>query len=389
MSDATANNSGTRRANVLHVICVSDFYGTQRSVLSTARSVDPGRFRCMVAAPFGEAFFSELERAGIPAFEVPMRNLSDVGSMRNLASIIRKESVDIVHCHLGISTFLGLLAARLAGCRRRVVTRHFIRDRYTTVNPAVYPLYLSIYRWMGREADVTICVSGAVRKAVAARERIPEQRCVVVPNGIRLPGTGAGREEARRSVREEFGLPADAGLVVTLSRLAPEKGLETLVDAAARCAYRVPGASFIVAGEGELEETLRKRAAKLGIGGRFIFAGFRDDAQRLLAAADLYVLPGPNESFGVSLLEAMALGVPSIAMRAGGPAEIIENGKNGFLVFPRNTTELAEKVVSLLTDAELAMEIGWRGAERARDFEEKAVAAKIEKIYAGPMEKKK
>lgn len=373
-------------ANVLHVICVSDFYGTQRSVLSTARSVSPDRFRCMVAAPRGDDFFAALERAGIPAFDVPMRNLSDLGSLRKLTSIIRKQSVDIVHCHLGISTFLGLLAARLAGCRRRVATRHFVSDQYTTVSPAVYPLYLSIYKWMGMETDVMICVSETVRRAVVGREKMPKRKCVVVPNGIPLPG-GGDRDKTRKEVREEFGLPADSKLVLTLSRLMPEKGLETLIDAAGMCAHRVPDAAFIVAGEGDLREKLRGRAAKLGIDERFIFTGFRADAQRLLAAADVYVLPGMKESFGISLLEAMALGVPSIAMNVGGPVEIIKSGESGFLLLPGNAAALAGKIENLLSDPELASLIGKKGRQRARDFEEKTVARKIEEIYIGLLEK--
>lgn len=370
----------TPTVKVLYSICVSEMYGTQGNVLSTIRSLDPDRFSCVVAAPPGGGFLDAAARLGASVHEVPMRGLADAAALAALTRIIRKENIDIIHCHLGISSFLGILAAKAAGLRRRVVTRHFIRDQYTTVKPSVYPVYRMVYRWMAAETDVMVCVSEAVKNAVAKREKIPAAKLRVIPNGIPLPGA-VDRAAAREEVRREFGFPPDAPLVVTLSRLVSEKGLDTLAEAAGVCRARRPATRFIVAGDGPLRSELAGLTKHLGLSGSFVFAGFRRDAEKLLAAADLFVLPSPEEPFGIALVEAMSLGLPCVAMAAGGPAEIVENEITGLLCPPGRPDALADAMSRILAEPETAAALGRNATVRARDFDEKAVAGRIASVY--------
>ncbi|MEW5946209.1 MAG: glycosyltransferase [bacterium] len=369
------------RINVLHVVCISDFYGTQRSVLATVRSLDRDVFQCRVAAPFGEIFFGKLAGEGVPVHVVPMRGLWDLSSAVEIAGIIRREKIDVVHCHLGISTFLGLMGAALAGCGRRVVTRHFIRDRYTGVHPAAYPFYLWIYRLMNRRFDVTICVSGAVMREVVRREKIQDERCVVIPNGVRVEPPPAAGQGTRAEVRRELGVPGEGVMVLTLSRLAREKGLDVLLRAAAECVRKRGDLYFVVAGGGDMESELKGFSEKSGLEGRVIFPGYREDVERLLCAADVYVLPSLEEPMGISVLEAMSAGVPVVAADSGGPKEIIEDGVTGFLVPPGDHAALSGKVTALVENDALRKTFSENALGRVRDFDEKKIAERIGSIY--------
>jgi len=375
------------KINVLHVICFSEFYGTQRSLLSTAKCSDTNRFHCIVAAPYREHFFDALARAGVETETVPMNGLGDFSSAMSLARIIRERNIHILHCHLGISTFLGLIGARLGGCRRVVVTRHFVRDRYTTVHPVVYPFYLKIYRWMNRQTDVTVCVSGAVKREVVKREGLPDGKCVVIPNGVELDKGVTVSLEEKRAVRNELGLPYDCKMVVTMSRLVEEKGIDVLIEAAAISSR--DDLFFVVVGSGDRERVLKQKAKQLGLGSHVVFTGYRKDAMRILSAADVFVLPAYEEPFGISVLEAMSLGIPVVATDAGGPSEILTNGENGLLAPPDNAKALAEGIMMLFDNPSKAQYLAENAMRRVRDFDEKVVVKSMEKIYLDLMEKKR
>jgi glycosyltransferase involved in cell wall biosynthesis len=316
-----------------------------------------------------------------------MNGLGDFSSAMSLARIIRERNIHILHCHLGISAFLGIIAARRAGCRRVVVTRHFVRDRYTTVHPVVYPFYLKIYQWMNRQTDVTVCVSEAVKREVVKREGLPAGKCVVIPNGIGLEREVAVSLEEKRVVRNGLGLPYDCKMVVTLSRLVEEKGIDVLIDAAA-----VGGRDdlfLVVVGSGNQERFLRQKAKSLGLDMHVLFTGYRKDALRILSAADVFVLPAYEEPFGISVLEAMSLGIPVVATDAGGPSEILTDGENGLLVPPNNAKALAEGIMMLIDNPSKAQYLAENAVRRVRGFDERVVVKTVEKIYLDLMDKKR
>ncbi|MEW6202336.1 MAG: glycosyltransferase [bacterium] len=375
------------KINVLHVICYSDFYGTQRSLLSTVKNLDNSHFHCTVAAPYGEHFFYALSEADVEVVEVPMRGLWDFTSALRLASIIREKNIHILHCHLGISTFLGLIGARIAGCRRAVATRHFIHDRYVGVHPRLFPIYLGVYKWMNRQLDFTICVSEAVRRNVIKRESLADEKCVVIPNGIELPLNVSLSADERRAVRAELGAAEGMKMAVTLSRLGAEKGIDVLIDAALACGR--DDLVFIVAGSGTQEKALKQKAQSLGLEAKIRFIGYRKDALRILGAADVFVLPAYEEPFGISVLEAMALGIPVVATDAGGPSEILTDGENGFLVPPGDARAMAERIILLIDNPSAAQTLTENARHRVSEFDEKVIVKRTEKTYLELMEKKR
>lgn len=369
--------------HILHVVCFSHPYGVQRSILSTARSLDVARFRASVAAPPDEDFEAMLREAGVPFFPTPMAGLFDVGAVRRLARCIREQKVGIVHAHLGISSFLGLLASRRAGGMPVVVTRHFLEDRYTTIpNPLLRAVYRRVYGWMNRRFARIVFVSDAVGRAVTARERVAPKRCRIVPNGIPLkPESPLDAAAERAAWRTAAGLPPDAKVVFTLSRLCAEKDVTTLLQAAPAVLDSAPETYFAIYGDGPLAADLKALAERLGVAGHVLFLGYQPDAAKHLPAGDVFALSAFAEPFGISILEAMAAGLPVVAANSAGPAEILRGGKDGLLFEPRDPTTLAGCLIRALTDASLRADLAARSLRRVRDFEERTVAARMEEIY--------
>jgi glycosyltransferase involved in cell wall biosynthesis len=155
--------------------------------------------------------------------------------------------------------------------------------------------------------------------------------------------------------------------VGNVAHLADHKGQRYLVEAVPEVLRSVPRARFVIVGEGELEGDLRARAAALGLGARLLFTGFRTDVPAVLDALDLFVMPSHLEGLGTAVLDALAAGKPVVAAAAGGIPEIVEDGRHGLLVPPRDPGRLARAIVRLLQNPELASQLATEGLRRVRE----------------------
>jgi glycosyltransferase involved in cell wall biosynthesis len=152
-------------------------------------------------------------------------------------------------------------------------------------------------------------------------------------------------------------------VVVTLARLAPQKGIGVLLRAAAE----LPNVSFIVAGEGPERHALESQARSLGVSDRVAFSGFQSDPAALLASADLFVLPSFEEGLPLALLEAMAVGTPVVATAIGGTDEVVTHGEHGLLVPPGDAAALASAIGALLRDPARAARLAVAARTRVRE----------------------
>jgi len=163
-----------------------------------------------------------------------------------------------------------------------------------------------------------------------------------------------------------------------VGRLGQEKGHQHLLKAATL----VPQATFVIAGEGPLRESLEAQAKQLGIDGRVKFLGHREDIQDLLAICDVFVLPSLSEGLPVSVLEAMAASKPVVASAVGGNKEVVIHGETGLLVPPADPTALATAIQSILSDPGFAARLAAAGNERVqKQFSAETMVGKITQIY--------
>jgi glycosyltransferase involved in cell wall biosynthesis len=180
---------------------------------------------------------------------------------------------------------------------------------------------------------------------------------------------------------DSLGLDPAVPVVGYFGRLERGKGVDVLVDAAARLHDKLPATAFLFVGEGPLRETLTARAAAAGLPARF--AGQRDDVAALLRWCAVVVLPSRQEAFGRILIEAMAVGVPVVATAVGGIPEVCVDGVTGLLVPPEDPDALAVAIALTLTDqAATAARVAAATADVHARFALAAHAARVEAVYA-------
>lgn len=267
--------------------------------------------------------------------ELPLRNVSGVRSALRLSHLIREQKIEIVHAHLARDYPLAALAAGRSHARL-VLTRH------------VLFALSKIHRLTLRRTAKVIAVSEAVANSVRAQNIFPTETIVTIHNGIDVERFDHVRQEGERN--------RDEGLRVgMIGHLAPIKGQEEFVRAAAIVCRGRKDVEFVVAGadksrEGENQAHMEKLIRELGLEPNVKLLGWIEDVAKLLSTFDIYVSPARSEPFGLSIVEAMAAGVPVIATRSEGASEILSDGETGRLVPIGDIETLAGVVGELLND---------------------------------------
>jgi glycosyltransferase involved in cell wall biosynthesis len=362
-----------RPLNVVRIISFMNVGGVQGMLLATLPQFDRSRFnmRVVCTSRSGE-FGRELVGRGVPVDVVPMRGrLNPVGLWR-LARWLRAQRADIVHTHMYASNVTGTLAARLAGVPVIVSHIHSLHEWRT-------PGRRRIERFCDRLRSGYLAVSAAARDGFLESTGLsdPQGRVRVLHNVARPLGPADGSDADPAALRAELGIPAGAPVVGTIARLVPIKGLDVLLRAARRVVERVPEVRFVLVGGGREREALARQAADLGLVGRVNFTGERLEVAALYRLFDCFALPSRSEGCSNVLLEAMQVGLPIVATCVGGIKELVRDGAQALLVAPEDDAALADALVRVLTDAELARRLAAAARDRSREF---TIAAYVEKV---------
>lgn len=356
---------------LLKLIAVFGCGGTERQVVNLARMINRSRFDLRFAClkRWGH-FLKEIEERRFPVGEYPIDRLYGFGTLRQqarLARDMRRDGIRIFHSYNFYGNVFGIPAARIAGVP---VTIASIRDRGVYLTAA----QKQVQKQFCRLADCVLVNADSIREWLLDEGYRP-QTIAVIRNGIDL--SRFERKAGGTRLRRELGVPAAAPLVVMLSRLNPQKGIEYFLEAAGEVSRRCPQARFLVVGDAFVGrngqvlrdtaylEQLKHHAMRLGLGGRVIFTGFRDDVPDLLSEAAVSVLPSLSEGLSNSLLESMAAGVPVVATRVGGNPEVVDDGMTGFLVPARDAGALAGATARILQDRALARRLGAEARRQA------------------------
>ncbi len=288
------------------------------------------------------------------------RNLTFVLPMaRRLCRLIRETRADLVHANNALmENREAILAARWAGVPCVCHVRRFQR--------------VGIFdRWLARGVAAHLYISQAVADD-HRQQGVRPQRARVIYDG--LPPESFALSDERLAVRAEFGIAPDAPLVGLVGRLTAWKGQDFFLQALATARVQVPGLRAIIIGEGGPGDEafvahLHRMVAELGLTDTVVFAGLRSDVPRLLSALDVLAHTSVEpEPFGLVIIEGMAAGLPVIATRAGGAAEVIEDGVSGLLVLPGDAVALARAVVHLVGDRDRAKALGRTARRRAQNI---------------------
>jgi len=351
-----------------------DVGGAERALVALALGLDRRRWRPAVVCLAGEgALAGPLRAAGIEVICLGVNPRRPVAAVRALAGVFRADRPAIVQSFLFHANIAARLAARLAGSPP-VVGGLRVAERQRR-------WHLTLDRITARWSVGSVCVAEGVRRFSIEQGRLDPDRLVVIPNGVDL----ARFDHASPVDRSSIGVPTDAVLTLYVGRLDPQKGLDTLLKAAAGVARVRPDWHLALAGDGPLRPDLMAQAARLlDLAGRVHWLGRRDDVPSLLGSADLLVLPSLWEGMPNVVLEAMAAGVPVVATRVEGTEDLVLPGQTGWLVPPGAVEPLTQALLGAAEDAERRQAFGRNGRSRVEAaFTPERVVAAYEQVWAG------
>ncbi len=373
---------------VAHVITKLELGGAQQNTLYTVAHLDRARFRPVLIT--GEPGLLDDEARALPDVEfhqVPalvrpinlLSPLADLRALLALTALLKRLRPAIIHTHSSKAGILGRWAARLAGVPILIHSIHgfgFTPDQPAALRRAL----IVLERRTGRFTTRFFAVSEAARGAGVALGLFPPDRCLVVRSGVDLAAFRACRVE-RRTKRAELGLGPARPVVGMIAPFKPQKRPLDFVRVAAAVRVRRPDAQFLLVGDGELRPLIEQEIRRLGLSENFVLPGWRRDVPEILRCLDVFALTSAWEGLPRVYLEALASGVPVVGTAVDGAAEVIREGENGFLVEPGNVPALAERVLRLLADPQLAADLGRRGQALPQEFDIREMVQRQEWEY--------
>ncbi|WP_243123343.1 N-acetyl-alpha-D-glucosaminyl L-malate synthase BshA [Thermaerobacter sp. FW80] len=320
--------------------------------------------------------FHPVEVPSYPLFTYPPYDLALANQM---AAVAETWGLDLLHVHYAIPhATAAYLARAMLGPGRplRVVTTLHGTD-ITLLG--THPSFQRIVEFSINRSDAVTVVSHHLREATLAAFRV-ERPLEVIPNFVDPAVFHPPRHRDDPALRRGLAEPGER-VLVHVSNFRPAKDAPTVIAVFARVCREVP-ARLLLVGHGPDVDRCAHMAHQLGIADRVRFLGEHADVARLLAAADLFLLPSRQEAFGLAALEAMACGVPVVAARTGGLPEVVEHGRTGYLLPPGDVEGMARCALELLRDPDRHAAFARAAAETARRrFAAEAIVPRYEALY--------
>ena len=346
------NSRPIRVAHLLHTVAHG---GVETALLNWAANFGPEldvKYFCFSNPGQTEKPF--LDAAAAKGFEVgrlPWSRWKPIlRCARLMAAEIRRQNIDILHCHNTYANLVGILAARLTPVR--TATTFYVWGQFSFVRNV---LQWVDERLMGQFDQVTAHCEQCLEDTVArgySREQIRLAICGYPARDLQL--TPAERQERR----EAMGIEPHQRVLIYGARFWPEKAHTNLLEAMLIVRERCPEALLLLPGTGPDLEMVKARCTELGLDSCVRFLGFHDDYDSLLAVSDLMVHPSDNEGVALAVCAAMAAGLPIIATQVGGLMEVLKHQSSAIMVPPRSPRELADAICSLIGDPVTAAKLG-------------------------------
>jgi sugar transferase (PEP-CTERM/EpsH1 system associated) len=363
----------TPRLRVLHVLNTLQTGGAEYLVLNVAKSFDRARFEMLVCSLGGDGEIGdELRKLGIPVFVLNRREGLDPLLVPKLVRLIRRERVKMVHTHNVAPWMYAGMAARLAFAS----VCHTEHSNLFADQKALK----KVERFLGKISKAVICDGEDVRRQLVDEQHLHPRNVVTIYNGV---DTGLYARGADRAAgRKQLGLADDTPVVATVARLEPVKDQASLLRAFEKVGAALPEARLVLVGDGSLRGALEDQARRPGLQGRVTFLGRRADIADLLPLFDVFALTSTSEGLPLTVLEAMAAGLPCVSTAVGAIPEAVTEGQTGLLVPPGDSDALAAALTRLLRDPGLRRKMGQEGQKRARaHFDLKAMTKRYEDLY--------
>lgn len=344
---------------VLHALHVA---GAEMLVVETIRRL-AGQIRptvfCLDAV--GE-LGRQLQSDGVEVICLDRRPGRDFGLAWRFGRLVRARRIEILHAHQYTPFFYAALAKLLSGCWPRLILTEHGRHYPDPVKPLRRAVNRLLLDPLADEVNA-VCAFSARR--LQAVDGFAGRRIEVIENGIDV--SRYQPQQDRSALRRQLGLPTERRYLAHVARCHPVKDQATLLRAFAEICQARSDVELLFAGDGPLRPELETQAGNLGIAQRVRFLGVRHDVAALLRSTDVFVLTSASEAASLTLMEALAAGLPVVVTAVGGNPEIVRDGREGLLVPRGDAHGVAEAVLKILADPALAATMGQAGAARARE----------------------
>jgi glycosyltransferase involved in cell wall biosynthesis len=320
-------------------------------------------------------YWDLVRRAGAPVHSLSPHKFVPL-YLSNLIRLLRRGRFDLVHCHLIAANLIAKPVA--ATCGMPVLFNH---DQCNDVFRYRNKVRLWLDRLHNQYTARIIAVSDSTRDFLLQWEKIPPGKVALIYNAVDPERFFPGPPELRRRCRLEFGLPEHGPVVLGVGRLQSQKNFPGFLEVAAALSRSLPEVRFVIAGDGPDRTSLEHLAHRLGIGELVHFPGFVTKMRELYLAADVLFFPSLFEGTPMTVLEAMASGLPIVASRIDGTAEVLTDGHDAFLVPAGENRAFAERLTTVLQDQPLAQRLARNALTRVRHFTAPAMAQQVESLY--------
>ncbi|WP_379137769.1 glycosyltransferase family 4 protein [Paenibacillus sp. sgz500958] len=327
---------------------------------------------------------SELEASGVSTYHIPIpRKIHSIKDIRTSYQMTRQllsdNSYDLVHCHSPI----GGVIARLTGRSHRgqgmrmIYTAHGFHF-YENAPLANWMIYYPIERLCASFTDVLITIN---QEDYERAKRFMAGAVSYVPGvGVEKSG-GEAQRELREPLRREFGVEPQECMIVSVGELNVNKNHEVVIKALA--SIEMPY-KYVICGTGHKKAELQQLAERLGVQDKVVFAGYRNDVQHILQAADVFCLPSIREGLSVALMEALSAGLPCVASKIRGNVDLIRDAQGGYLVDSKHVDGFRESLEGLISDPVTREKFGDFNREYANHFSVDTVKSHMMNIYQSP-----
>ena len=302
--------------------------------------------------------------------------LTNIKAFNQLKQLMKSEKFDAVHCHSPVGGVLARLAAKVVGISQVIYTAHGFHF-YKGAPLINWLLYYPVERLLAKFTDVIITIN---------QEDYQRAQRFRVRKVFYVPGIGVDTEKFinvsidRDKKRNDLGIPDEAFVILSVGELNKNKNHEIVIKAIAK--LNKPQMCYIICGQGDRETYLKNLASSLGIADKVKFLGFRNDIAEIYKIADIFVFPSFREGLSVSVMEAMAAGLPVICSNIRGNKDLIKNGQGGYLFEPRDVDGLVNYILKIIKDVESQVSMANLNKQNVSQYDKVYVKKVMNQIYA-------
>ena len=380
-------NKARGKIKLVQIIADSDLSGGPAHVLGILRNIDKRKFDLYLISPSGNLPREAEKINGVSVIKIPMRSKFDREAKKKIAETLSQIQSDkspfgpmIVHSHGPRAGFFGRMAIPIGVSS--VYTEHRWDADYSIGGINEW-FQKKVLKKLNFKTNLIIAVSSAVKEYLIKSKMAPKDRVVTIPNAINTKGFKNPWTKEQRIIRHTNHPPR----LGSVGNLNPQKGYQYLIRAMKLIVEEYPHATLEIIGDGEEKQNLQRLIRELKLEHHVTLMGRKSDPLEYVKKWDIFVLSSIAETFGIVLLEAMSMQVPIVATKVGGVKDVIEDGKSGILIQPRDPKEIVSAVDELLKRPALAAQLARGGKKRLEKFEWSKVIKRLEDEYIGLAER--